>query len=213
MAYIFMDESGCLGFDPTKKKTSKNFIISFVLTSNKRPLEKVVRKAFISMSPKERKGHFGVLHASKEKPSLIKKVLEDLTRVEDVKIMYVRLNKEKVFTHLKDEKQVLYNYVTNILLGRLIDKKLFKTSQINLIAAQRETNKILNEQFQSYTFHKVKKDHAIHINVDIKPPSKEKCLQVADFVSWASFRKYEYNDSGFYDIISEKVIEDRELFE
>lgn len=29
MAYIFMDESGCLGFDFTKAKTSMHFIITF----------------------------------------------------------------------------------------------------------------------------------------------------------------------------------------
>ena len=37
------------------------------------------------------------------------------------------INKKKVYTKLQDEKQVLYNYVTNILLDRIISKKLIKS--------------------------------------------------------------------------------------
>ncbi len=46
MAYIFMDESGCLGFDFTKPKTSKHFIASFLLSSDKKSLDRVVKKTF-----------------------------------------------------------------------------------------------------------------------------------------------------------------------
>ena len=209
-----MDESGCLGFDPNKKGTSKNFIISFLLISNKRPIEKIVRKTFRNMLPKDKKGHPGVLHATKEKTSIIKNVLEGLSTLNDVKIMYLRLNKERVYTHLRDEKQVIYNFVTNILLDRLINKGLcLQDSQITLIASRRETNKILNEQFQGYTHTKVKNNHGLHINVEIKTPSQEKGLQVVDFVSWSCFRKYEHADSRFYDIISDIIIEDKMLFE
>ena len=35
MAYIFMDESGDLGFNFKKAKTSKNFIITFLFVAEK----------------------------------------------------------------------------------------------------------------------------------------------------------------------------------
>ena len=63
--------------------------------------------------------------------------------------MTIYLNKLKVYTRLQDEKQILYNYVTNILLDRIITKKLVdKTKRIHLIASRRETNKFLNENFK-----------------------------------------------------------------
>ncbi|MDR0820767.1 MAG: DUF3800 domain-containing protein [Endomicrobium sp.] len=37
MAYIFMDESGCLGFDFTKTKTSRHFVIVFLMAKNELP--------------------------------------------------------------------------------------------------------------------------------------------------------------------------------
>lgn len=44
MAYIFMDESGDLGFDFRKKKTSKVFVITCLFIENKGLLEKNSKK-------------------------------------------------------------------------------------------------------------------------------------------------------------------------
>jgi len=35
MAYIFMDESGDLGFDFSKKKTTTFFLVTFIFTTSK----------------------------------------------------------------------------------------------------------------------------------------------------------------------------------
>jgi len=53
MPYIFLDESGDLGFDFSKKRTSKYFIITCLFATNKRPIEKIVSKQavdFVSWS-------------------------------------------------------------------------------------------------------------------------------------------------------------------
>ena len=44
MSYIFMDESGDLGFDFKKKKTSKVFVITCLFIENKGQLKKIVKK-------------------------------------------------------------------------------------------------------------------------------------------------------------------------
>lgn len=43
MFYIFLDESGDLGFNP-KKKNSKYFVITALFAENKKPLEKIVKR-------------------------------------------------------------------------------------------------------------------------------------------------------------------------
>ena len=71
MAYIFLDESGDLGFDLTKKKTSKYFLISFLFIGSekeKKSVTKIVKKIFKEFSKKEIKFHGNTLHAFKEKP-------------------------------------------------------------------------------------------------------------------------------------------------
>lgn len=45
-----------------------------------------------------------------------------------------------------------------------------------------------------------------------KTPFEEKTLQAVDFVSWAIFRKYEYADDTFYNIIKNRMVEENPLF-
>jgi hypothetical protein len=187
MAYIFLDESGDLGFD-SQKKSSKYFVVTFLFVENKGPIEKVMKKAARNLSKKELKRYIGVLHACKEKPKTITKVLGVLNE-KDISVLSIYLNKRKVYTKLKDEKHVLYNYISNILLDRLLTKRLVPLdSKIHLVASRRETNKFLNENFKSYLKHQVKNNHQLDINIEVKVPSGEKCLQAVDFICWAIYQ-------------------------
>jgi hypothetical protein len=127
--------------------------------------------------------------------------------------MTVLLNKRKVYTRLQEEKPVLYNYVTNILLDRIFTKKLLQfDDSIEIIASRKETNKFLNQNFKSYLHTQVKKTHNLSISVSIRTPAEAKVLQAVDFVSWAIFRKYEYKDETYYGIIKDCIVEENPLF-
>lgn len=213
MAYIYMDESGCLGFDFSKQGTSRYFVITFLFSTNKRRLDKIVRKTFSSMTARKRQSHRGSLHANKEEPVIRMKLLQLLAQEDSVSVMAIRLNKEKVYTTLQDEKTVLYNYVTNILLDRIFTRKLVPIDEpLHLIASRRETNRFLNENFQAYLTTQTEKKHKLALSVSILPSHAEKGLQVVDFASWSIFRSYEHGDSSYYDVIRNKVIEDKALF-
>ncbi len=211
MAYIFLDESGDLGFNPAKIN-SKYFIITILATSNKKPIEKIVKKVHSSLKKKVKRLSGGVLHAYKEKPSTRKKIL-NLLNNKDYSIITICLNKSKVYTQLKEEKHVLYNYVANILLDRIIRKKLVDSKNVvYLIASRRETNKFLNENFKNYLKSQISNVHRMKVEIEIKIPSEEKSLQAVDFVSWAIFRKYEHNDDTYFQLIKSKIIEENPLF-
>ena len=211
MSYIFLDESGDLGFDFSKHKTSKVFVVTCLLTVDKRPIEKIVKKIHSELQKKYKK-RFGLLHAVKEKAITRQRLLRRL-KEEEISIMTIYLNKKKVYTKLRDEKQVLYNYVTNILLDRIYTRKLIPLAgTIELVASKRETNKFLNENFKNYLNTQIKNRHKVDIKITIKTPFEEKTLQAVDFVSWAIFRKYEYEDESYYNLIRSKVIEENPLF-
>jgi len=207
-----MDESGDLGFNFKKKRTSRYFVVTFLCVARKGPVEKIVKKVFHRFSKAEIKRHHGVLHCTKEHPRTRMQVLQALSQ-KDVTILTVYLNKKKVYTRLHDEKHVLYNYVTNILMDRLYSKKLMPTHEpIHLIASRRETNQFLNDNFKDYLSRQVKENHQIKMDISIKMPSAEKCLQLADFVSWAIFRKWEANDESYCNLIRHKIVEESPLF-
>lgn len=211
MVYIFVDESGDLGFDFSKKKTSKFFVITFLFTESKRPIEKVVKKIHSQLQSNYRKNK-GVLHATKEKPLTRKRFLKKLAE-KDCYVMTIYLNKRKVYTRLQDEKAVLYNYVVNILLDRIFTAKILRDyKKLELVASKKETNKFLNENFTNYLNSQAKNRHQIELSITIKTPSEEKSLQAVDFISWSIFRKYEYGDESYYEIIKNKIKEESPLF-
>lgn len=210
MKYLFLDESGDLGFDP-KKKNSKYFIITILFASDKKPLESIVKKIHKNLRKKVKKLSGGILHAVKEKPITRRRLLR-LLADKDISIMAIRLNKSKVYTHLKDEKHVLYNYVTNILLDRVMTKHLDKSNEITMIAAKRETNKFLNYNFKNYLENQLKNKHKKRIKIEIKMPSEEKSLQAVDFACWSIFRKYEHGDDSYYLLIKKIIVEENSLF-
>jgi len=211
MSFILLDESGDLGFDFSKKGTTNYFLITFLFTSNKRAVEKCVERTYLTLRKKfKRKG--GILHAYKEKPVTRRRFFRYLLE-KDCKVLTVYLNKKKVYTKLQNEKPVVYNYVTNILLDRIFSKKLVPLDQkIELIASKKETNKFLNENFKNYLRLQVRNIHKIDLEISIKTPFEERALQGVDFVSWAIFRKYEFADDTYYKLIKEKIVEESPLF-
>lgn len=212
MAYIFMDESGCLGFDFSKAKTSRNFMITFLFVPEKRPLEKLVRRQFQKMSRHElKRWRGGVLHCNKANDAMRMRMLQGIAQHRDISVMLIRLNKKRVYTQLKDEKHLLYNYVTNILLDRVATKKLVPTDRpVKLIASRRETNRFLNDNFVSYLNRQQKE--SLILRPEIKTPAEEKGLQAVDFISWAAFRYYEHCDESYFRRIEHLVVENNQLF-
>lgn len=210
MAYIFMDESGDLGFDFNKKGTTSYFLITFLFSTNKRSIEKCVRKVHLSLRKKYKK--VGELHAYKDEP-VTKRRLLALLAEKDCAIMTILLNKKKVYTQLQNEKPVLYNFVTNILLDRIFTKRLLPDGErIEIIASRKETNRFLNQNFKTYLRSQLAKNHKVNVTVTIKRPAEEKALQAVDFVSWAIFRKYEYKDGSYCDLIKGRIVEENPLF-
>lgn len=153
------------------------------------------------------------MHAFKEHPKTRQKLLTLFRAIPEVSVLVIYLNKSKVYTRLQDEKQVLYNYVTNILLDRVCTKKLIPADEkIHLVASRRETNKFLNENFARYLTSQVRTNHRFDITVDIQPPHAKRALQVADMLSWAMFRKYEHGDESYFNLFKEKIQEENALF-
>jgi hypothetical protein len=207
-----MDESGDLGFDFKKRGTSRYFVVTLLFVPHEKgPIEKVVKKIHSQLAKKHKK-RIGTLHATDEKPVTRQRLLKALTE-KDCAVMTIYLNKERVYSQLQDEKQILYNYVTNILLDRIYTKRIIDIDgPIELIASRRETNRFFNENFCSYLKKQVATTHQKVLPIRIATPQAEKGLQVVDFVSWAIFRKYEHGDDSYYNIIKQLIAEERPLF-
>lgn len=208
MSYIFLDESGDLGF---RKKSSKWFLFTLVLVDNPRVLEWVIKKARKSLK-KKHKHNFSELHAYHCDDFTRIRVLKSLAE-RDIRIITTILNKEKVHIDLQNQKNYLYNYTANIILDRLINSKLIDGSHsISLVVDRKDTKKNLRNNFISYITEAMKKKRYKKFEMSLAASHDEKGLQAVDFISWAIFRKYEKGDFEFYEIIKNKIIDERLLF-
>jgi len=206
MTHIYFDESGDLGFDFSKQGTSDWFSIAFLLVENKRPISKLVKNVFKLLPPSAKHRGSGILHARYEKASTIKKLLNGLA-TKDIKVTVMRLDKRKVF--IAGNPNDLYTSIVISLINRLYADGIFDSNeQINLIASQRNTSRILNKRFSE----DVLNTFGTRITVSIIKPADDKCLQATDFVSWAFWQKYANGDSTFVDLVADKILYEYEMY-
>ena len=208
MTYIYIDESGDLGFDFSKPGTSRHFIITFLIVSNKRNVSSLVKKVFLSLPAATKRKNSGVLHAHHEKSTTIKLLLNGL-KEKNVKITTIHLDKSKLsIVHNSNE---LYNNMVITLLEKLCSEKIIeKNEKVSLIASRRYTSKSLNEHFSKYIISEIP---CFEINVSIVKPSDDKCLQAVDFVSWAFGQKYERKNCTYVSILKNNVLYEHNIFE
>ena len=208
MAYIFLDESGDLGF---KKSSSKWFIFTIAIISEPRSLERVVKKIWRPLKKKHKK--LGELHAYHADNITRIRMLQKLNELDDLKVLCVILNKKKVHVDLQNQKNYLYNYTANILLDRLHSSNAVKDNeQIHLFIDRKDTKKKLRDNFIRYLNSQMSNRGRKHFTVDLHTSHENKSLQAVDFMSWAIFRKYERGDYEFYEFIKSKITDERLLF-
>jgi len=208
MAHIFLDESGDLGF---KKTSSKWFLFTIAMVSGPRSLERVVKKIWRPLKKRHKK--LGELHAYHSDRIVRTRMLQKLNELNDLKVLCVILNKKKVHIDLQNQKNYLYNYTANILLDRLHSSPVIKDDeQINLFIDRKDTKKKLRENFVHYLANQMSNRGRKHFTVSLHTSHENKSLQAVDFISWAIFRKYERNDYEFYELIKNKITDERLLF-
>jgi hypothetical protein len=208
MVYIFLDESGDLGF---KDASSKWFIFTIAIVQDKRVLEREVKKVWRTLRKKH--SRLNELHASNEKDVTRSRLLSRLGALDQLKVQSIVLNKEKVYVDLKNQKNILYNYTANILLDRLHSKGVVPPGDhIELYIDRKDTKKSLRQNFLNYLASSMESRKVKNFKIELHTSHENKSLQAVDFISWAIFRKYEHGDFEFYDLIKSKIIDERLLF-
>ncbi len=203
-----MDESGDMGFS---NKSSKWFLFTLAIVDDARVLEKVIKKVWKTLRKKHK--NISELHAFQEQDVTRIRILRLLSEIDDLKIVAIILNKTKVHINLQEQKNYLYNYTANLVLDRLINKKVLnKDNKIFLVVDRKDTKKNLRNNFISYITNSMKIRKHDKFEMTLVASHDNKCLQAVDFISWAIFRKYERGDFEYYEIVRNRIIDEKLLF-
>ncbi len=207
MKYILLDESGELGF---KESSSKYFIITLLSCDEgeiyslrriiKRVREKIVKKK-IKKQPE--------IKGNNSSDGVRIEVLQRFVKT-NCEIFVIILDKSKVYEYLKGKKSKLYNYISNLILNECS----FDNLSVCLIVDKSKSNRSLRDDFDNYIRKKLNdKNHLNNLIIKHENSMNDACLQVLDFISWAIFRNYEHKDSSFMDLIKDKIVIRKEIFQ
>lgn len=204
MLYLYLDESGDLGFDFFAKKPSSFFtvaILSVKGVENNRALINAIKKTIRRKLPKSSLSELKGSHTSIE----IKKYFYEQIVSIPFDIYAITLNKRRVYNDLSQKKDRLYNFVARQVLDHIPFESA--STRVQLIIDKSKDKKGIGD-FNAYVIQqlegridpKVPLDiyhHKSHVNLGI---------QAADLFSWGIFRSYEKDDFEWFDIFSERVI-------
>lgn len=200
--YLYFDESGNLGVK------DRYFVIACILTENPKELDNIMKKTllYIKKTYKYTKWNGHELKANSCKP-WIKEVIYNSIVSKDIEIAYIVGDKLWIEERLKNNNNLLYNYMLKILLDNF--KYIFRNNKVNLI--------LDNKTIKVKSFNSFKDYIDIHINYELKLNSDITVeyrdssaknaynIQAADYIANAIFAKYEYGYEKYYEILDGKI--------
>ena len=209
--YIYLDESGDLGFN---ERSSKHYVIAVLATHDPKTIENALKryrtKIRTTSSKKYRKlGEFKFNKA----PDNVKISILNIITSKDVKLGYVHVEKKQVYPRLHEKKNEFYAYVCKELLYRFLIEP-HDPKKIHLIVDRQFAEKH-RENFNNYLGWKIAEllGEAEVLNIAHRDSHQEPCLQAVDLVCGAIYRCYNRHDPKYFEIIKNKCIVKHEMWD
>lgn len=208
--YIYLDESGDLGFDFRKKKTTKKFVITLLVCytdAARKEFAKAVRRALKNKLNRKKKGSRHITEIKGTDTTLeIKRYFFRNIKDNNWSIYALVLNKVRVETHLQTKigKKKLYNFLARFLMEKLD----LSTVQRNVeLVVDRCKNKEEVRDFNQYLVNQLEALLPLNTDLNISHLTSQESagLQAVDLFSWGIFRKYENNDMEWYKVYRDKL--------
>jgi len=208
MWYLYLDESGDLGFDFVNSKPSRFFTVCILAVigeeSNRRLMTAVRRTIRHKLNPKGRP-HAGSLELKGSSTDFpIKKYFYRHLEGVNYKVFSLTMNKLKSFEQLRKERVRVYDYLTGLLLEHVpleqAQQKVHFTLDRRLSRFQiTGFNDSIIRQLQGRLSPKVA------LFIDHRDSCEVAGLQAVDLLSWGILRKYEVDDDEWYKVFAGKV--------
>jgi hypothetical protein len=213
--YLYLDESGDLGFDPAKKGRSKKFVITVLACRSeaaRRSIRRAVRHTLDCFSgsgdniaPRELKG---------TKTSMeVKKHFYERIHSHDWTLFALILDKGRmtVDLHGGHDKNKLYNHLSHLLMEKVALLMRTPVEPVNLIV-DRSKNQYEIREFNEYLGGRLQAQlpRGVPLHIHHIDSAASFALQAADMFCFGIFRKYEFDDPEWYMVFQSKIKYERE---
>jgi len=207
MMYVYLDESGDLGFG---QGGTKYFTIAFVVVKNPVPFRRCVKRV-------KEKYHIprDVELKGNTTRALVKEdLLNRFMKLDDMEVHAITVKKENVDPKLRKDPNVLYNYMVGLsLVERILEEPANARVVINvdrrIIAITSGFN------FNEYLRYKIwyeRERRDIDLEIQHLDSHEAYAIQGIDVICNSIFKKYNSNNYKLFNIIQCKMKSDRKLF-
>jgi hypothetical protein len=208
MLYLYLDESGDLGFDFVNKKPSKYFIVTILAIrgheANRSLINGVKKTLKRKLNPRGKQKRIVAELKGTKTLFAIKEYFFRQVKELDFGIYSLVLNKRRVYEYLIRDKSRVYNFIARTVLDKIpLENAALKVE----LTIDKSKSKPEIMEFNSYIRRELesKIDPAVPFNI-YHVDSKEHCgLQAVDMFSYAVFEKHERRRTEWYEIIKKKV--------
>lgn len=206
---IFLDESGDLGFDFNKPKTSGKFVITLLVCQNRDAID-CFRKA-VSRTLKNKLNH-------KKSGRKVQELKGTGTNLEAKQYFYRNLNRDgwQIYsvvlnkTRVNDDlrkphtKKKLYNFLARFILEKI---DLSNAAPAVTLVTDRCKNREEIQDFNLYVANQLEALLPLNVPLNIyhERSHDNQGLQAVDLFCWGIFRKYEMGDSEWYDVYRDAI--------
>lgn len=208
---IYLDESGDLGFDWSKKNTSRYFVITLLVCDGKH-IQNGFRKA-VRRTLKNKINHGRnkkrIIHELKgEKTAFeVKKYFHRQVPNDGWRIYSVTLNKARVNSDLqtKQGKKKLYNFLARFILEKVVFPNPMPV--VNLVVDRCKNTEEIKD-FNQYVENQLQALLPLETRLFITHETSHENhgLQAVDMYCWGIARKDDRNDRDWYSLYGDKIV-------
>jgi hypothetical protein len=206
--YIYLDESGDLGFDFSKPKTTKHFVVTALVCQEQSvnvQFEKAVRRT-LKNKLNRKKGKRRHELKGTSTTLAVKTYFYHLLKMDGWQLYTLVLDKQTLAPSLKTHggKHRLYNHLSRHLLEQLPLQGV--SSNVRLVI-DRSKNIGGVQDFNTHVKNHLEAMLPLNTAFHIEHQRSEDFagLQAVDLFCWGVFRKYELSDSQWYSRFADRI--------
>ncbi len=209
MLYLYLDESGDLGFDFVNKRPSKYFVVTILtvggVETNRSILRGVKKTIRRKLNPKGKRKR--IVHELKATSTTlsVKEYFYNQIAHEQFGIYSMALNKRRVYEQLVQAKNRTYNFIARHVLDRIPFEET-DCSHIELIVDRSKTKPEV-ENFNQYIRNQLEAriEPSTPLSIYHWDSAHNGGIQACDLFSWGIFQKYERKRTAWYDCFKDKI--------
>ena len=207
--YIYADESGNFDFSRNPGATRYFLLTTVVINDHSVESELLELRRELAWEGVDLRDGF---HGSEDNQQVRNEVFSILSE-HDFRIDATILDKQKAHPDIRLTEMQFYKHAWFQHMNYVASRVSSASDELLVVAAsignRREQAAYLTEVRDVMSQTSPTSD----VKVGMWPAASDPCLQVADYCSWAIFRKWERSDTRSYELIQDKIASEFDLFQ